>query len=48
MFFLHPKSEKDQESKELTRKFFTYLLLAGGVIAAVRYGPKLIPTLAGS
>ena len=42
MFFLHPKAEKDQESKQLTIKFIEYLLGGAIAVAVMRFIPILI------
>ena len=42
MFFLHPKAEKEQESKALTNKFLKYLAIGAVAIASMRLFPYII------
>jgi hypothetical protein len=42
MFFLHPKSEVEKESNELTNRFFKYLGFGALAIALMRLSPKLL------
>jgi hypothetical protein len=42
MFFLHPKAEKEQESKALMTKFLKYLGIGLLAVAAMRAVPIII------
>jgi hypothetical protein len=42
MFFLHPKSEKEQESKELTKQYLKYLAISLAAVIVMRAIPTLM------
>ena len=42
MFFLHPKAEKEQESKAILKKFMKYLGIGILAVVAMRVYPKVI------
>ena len=42
MFFLHPKAEKEQESKALANKFFKYLAIGAVAVAVMRAIPYIL------